>query len=65
MNKVIENKESYKKSLIEEIGYLINNTYKSDEYKQTILESLEGSSLDQVKVLRNNLQRKKLERSIL
>ena len=56
----MEDNEIYKKRLIKEIGYLIHSTYRSDEYKQTLLESLEGSSLDQVKTLRNNLQRKKL-----
>jgi hypothetical protein len=61
----MENNEIYRKRLIKEIGYLIHKTYKSDEYKKIILESLEGSSLDQVKTLRNNLQRKKLERSLI
>ena len=55
--------ESYKKNLIKEISYLLHSTYRSHEYKQIILEALEGSPLDQVKALRNNLQRKKLENS--
>ncbi len=61
----MEDNEIYKKKLIEELRYLVHSTYRSEEYKQTILESLEGSSLDQVKTLRNNLQRKKLEMSSL